>query len=280
MTNKNEFKGIENIKYVGEGLFMSTNYDLFHFYKGNRYTILSCFDENTVSSREHKDALNKQKVIEKSFRLYAQEQNSMSEFLFDKDCPILIAKLDGEYLIVEGQNRLAFCAINSLPFYFRLLHVNNSDELMSFIKRFNYTKNAWTKSQQIGSEARLGNKYAQEIINIEKKYEIPQNIVIYFTLGKSAHKSTVDFTVTPFDITNAHKIAKIIRQVAFLSASTEKKALSLMKDNRYANFIIKMMETNQKSILLKAAHTHKVNKIKGATCIANYADAFGLTNYI
>ena len=98
----------------------------------------------------------------------------MSEFLFDKDCPILIAKLDGEYLIVEGQNRLAFCAINSLPFYFRLLHVNNSDELMSFIKRFNYTKNAWTKSQQIGSEARLGNKYAQEIINIEKKYEIPQ----------------------------------------------------------------------------------------------------------
>lgn len=279
MVNKNEFKKVANIEYVGDGLFQSSNYNFFQLYKGNRYTIKSNFDESFLSSQEVKDGIRKAETIKQLFRHFAIEQNDSSEFLFDKDIPIIMAKVNNVYFVVDGQNRLAVCQDLGIKYYFRLLeNVHTEEQLLSYIKRMNYTKTSWTKSQQIGSEARLGNSFAKVIIDIEKKYEIPISNIIYFTIGKSGHKTKTEFTVPEFDVEKATKIAELINNVAKECTRDDKNFKALKKDNRFTNFITFVVENNLEARLISQSKNKIVNKIKGATSIANYADAFGMTN--
>lgn len=281
MVNKNEFKKVKNISFIGDGLFVSTNYNFFSFYKGNRYTIKSDFDCSMLSAQEIKEAERKAIVVKLLFRQFAIEQGAPSDYLFDKDIPIIVAKIGNKYYVVDGQNRLAVCEQLGIPFYFRLLE-NVTDEvtLLSYIKRMNYTKTSWTKSQQIGSEARLGNVYAQELIRMEKKYEIPSTNIVYFALGKGEHKIKATFTVKPFDIEKANKIASFIVKIADMCTTSEKNSKTLRKDNRFTNFITRVCECGVQDLLIKSAQINKVNKIKGATSLDNYADAFKMIQYI
>lgn len=272
-----ELNSIEGVNETINGLFKSTNYDFLKLYKGNRYTLGADFDPEFISTQELTEANKRVNGIKTMFKNFAEEKKSSIPYLFDKNIPILITRINGTYIIVDGQNRLVVCRELNIPFYFRFLYgIKNEADLLSYIKRINYTKTSWSKSQQIGSDARMGNIYAKAILDIEHKYQIPVSNILYFTMGKTSHKTKVNFVTTAFDIERANEIAKLIVSTANKCTTSEKNSLILRKDNRFTNFITYMYDKNVTILLNRAATKVKVDKIKGAKNIMDYIQAFGL----
>lgn len=269
---------LENVTYVGDGLFLSKNYDFCKVYKGNRFVKNLSNTKLIHSETEEKDAERKYKTILSYLKIFAKERPEYGkEYLFDANMPIIIAKINKDYIIVDGQNRFAVCRDLQIPYYFRVLQeIDNEKQLMSYIKRFNYNRNSWTKTQQIGSLARLGNKYAQIIVNFAEKYKVPELSIMYFAVGKSSHKTSINFDIPSFDVTKTERILELIHHVAMLTSDgNEKNALLLKKHNRFTNFITFMFENNLASDLISKASKIKVKKISGASSIDAYLNAFG-----
>ena len=272
-----ELKGIEGVTEFRNGLFKSTNYVFLKRYVGNRYTLGANFEPELISTQELSEAIKRVNTIKRMFSLYASEKHSELPYLFDRNIPVLIAKVNGEFIIVDGQNRVVVCSELNIPFYFRFLdEIKTEADLLSYIKRINYSKTSWSKSQQIGSDARLGNIYAKAILDIERTYKIPISNILYFTMGKESHKTRVDFKTTEFDIDRANEIAKLIVDTANKCATSEKNSLILRKDNRFTNFVTFIYDKNYKVYLNRAASKHKVDKIKYAKNIMDYIQAFEL----
>lgn len=261
---------------VGNGLYYSRNHEFYHFYSGNRM-VVGNFDKNIICApNEEKEANARFKTIVKLFSNYAKEKG-VSGLLFDKNIPVVLAYIDKKWIVVDGQNRLVVCKTYGIPYYFRILEdIETEEELLSYIKRLNFVKTNWTKNQQIGSEARLGNKYAQFIIDASIKYDVPLTNIVYFTLGKDKHKIKTDFKVTPFDTNKALLILETIKHVSDRISKTKTNAKDLRTHNRFTNFITKVVEKGQVEKLLAIAETKRMTRIKGASNLEAYSQAFGM----
>lgn len=265
----------DGIVYCDNGLYCAVNFDFAKNYIGNRYVVGANFDSDFIAPQELVEANKRVNSVKTMLRKYADEKGSDTPFFYDKNIPVLITKIENDYIIVDGQNRIAACRDLNIPYYFRLLDdINTEEELLSYIKRLNYTRTYWTKSQQIGSDARLGNPYAKVIIDLEREYKIPVSAILYFTVGKASHKLSLNYTTTQFDIERAKEIAELIVEVANHCTETEKESLTLRKDNRFTNFITYVYENNKVNVLKRRMLVHTVKKIKGASSIWDYAIRF------
>lgn len=269
---------IEAVK-TDDSIYLCNRYDLFKFYEGNRFVVGCGFDDSKVSVQERIEAERKKLVVKHLFEAYSMERGGeKGTYLYDKNLPIIVACIDGSIYIVDGQNRLVVCKELNIPFYFRVLrNIETRAELLSYMKRINYTKTSWTKAQQIGSEARLGNKYAQFILDMENTYRIPIANIVYFTIGTWAHKTNIDFKVTPFDTGKATQIADTILLVANnVTEKNQKEVKKLIGDNRFTNFITKAYNDNVIDTVIKKSDKLRFVKIKGAKNLSAYAELFGL----
>lgn len=264
------------------GLYVSTNYEFCHIYKGNRYVFNLTPNNSFISQSETTEAEKKFKNIIKLMKQYGSERPDQGqEYLFDKNIPIIMAYIQNKFFIVDGQNRLSVCKLLQIPYYFRVLtDIKDEKELLSYIKRLNFVKSNWSKSQQIGSAARLGNPYAQFLVEAEKKYDVPITNMTYFTIGKDGHKTKSDFQIKPFDMQKANDILQLICYIAKQVSTNEKEAIKLRHHNRFTNFITAVYEQNKVKELLFQAKNRIVFKIQKANNIGAYAEAFNMFNSI
>ena len=267
---------VSGVERMENGTYKSTNYEFLTMYKGNRYSLVNESGPN-VSMEEKDMAAKTFKGIEKMFLSYGEYTGNKGEKMYDPNIPMLVAFLDGKFVLIDGQNRLSVCKENQIPFYFRMVEgINNESDVLNYIKRLNYCKTSWTRTQQIGSEARIGNKYAQSIIELSRRYNVPIVNILYFTLGKDSTRSKFNFTVTEFDMGRAEAILKLANQVADNCTSNAKEKLSMLKHNKFTNFVTNAYDLKLSKTLLKKSMTKQVTKIKYANTMYSYPAAFGM----
>lgn len=265
-------------------VYESTDYSMLKFAKENRFIDPS---QGKATKQEIDSAEKRIANVIKMMGDYAQKKKHQYAYLFDKNMAIKVGRINGELIIFDGQHRYVAAKQLGIPYYFELLDIDTMEEGIDYMLRRNKTKTQWTFTQYLGVQERCGNIFAKALIEIQKRYNIPPQSMIYFC-GKDLHKpeKIMSGTFPTFDIEEMFKVASNIFAIATNLGRTEKERSWYLKDEKFVMLLIIANERGKKEgidyyeVLFKKTLNINERKIRKPNTFAYYAYKFGLSSML
>lgn len=162
-------------------------------YVSNDFNLLKCFEGNRVGCLEQLESESFTNTEKKTF---ITRVNKLREVIrqkgFDKNFPILVAKINGELYIVDGQGRYTACQMENVPFYYRILDGNfaSISDAIAYAMRMNCLQTPWRSSDKYRAACIMFDK--PDLLNVLTKYNaaygISNNNILMLLYGQNACK--------------------------------------------------------------------------------------------
>lgn len=239
-------------------------------YVSNDFNLLKCFEGNRVGSLEQLESDSFTNTEKKTF---ITRVNKLREVIrqkkFDKNFPILVAKINGELYIVDGQGRYTACKMENVPFYYRILDGNfeNLSDAISYAMRMNCLQTPWRSSDKYRAACIMFDK--PELLDVLTKYNaafgISNNNILMLLYGQNACKRATfdanrikDETISELSYYFLEMVCKL-RQMTYnkiLRYLPETKARKILNEkyvHAFANMVRKNPNLNCEDFSTKVA---------------------------
>jgi polyhydroxyalkanoate synthesis regulator phasin len=166
-------------------VFQSNNYDLFQFYGANR-------DINTH-----------QKQIRESISVYGNLTIG------------LVAEVNNKFYILDGQHRFISCRELGIPFEFKLIKLENNDDIVRVISALNSNAKKWQVNDYLNAWVKENKKSyikLQELSNKYKKVSLSVLLQMVFNIKKESFELGL-WTCTTDEFNKGKKLTKQINDI-------------------------------------------------------------------